>query len=111
MDKNLFVLLGPVGSGKTEFAKGFGTKLQIKEEITSPTFSIKADYESMVHYDIYNTTKYDSKSILRMVEEDLDSGKKVILEWGEKISVLSSLDPVYIKFEITGENDRFIEVK
>ena len=41
----VFLLCGDLGSGKTQFAKGIGEFLQIKEPITSPTFTLEKEYD------------------------------------------------------------------
>ena len=48
----VFLLTGDLGSGKTVFAKGIGEFLQIKQPITSPTFTIEKEY----HYNRYGVT-------------------------------------------------------
>lgn len=40
----LFLLIGDLGAGKTQFAKGIGRFLGISQPITSPTFTIEAQY-------------------------------------------------------------------
>ncbi|HUV72462.1 MAG TPA: L-threonylcarbamoyladenylate synthase [Clostridia bacterium] len=42
----IFLLEGPLGTGKTIFAKGLGEFLKIEEKITSPTFNICNEYQS-----------------------------------------------------------------
>ena len=39
-------LMGDLGSGKTVFTKGFAQALEVKEEVTSPTFTIIKEYTS-----------------------------------------------------------------
>ncbi|OIN88470.1 hypothetical protein COW80_03945 [Candidatus Beckwithbacteria bacterium CG22_combo_CG10-13_8_21_14_all_01_47_9] len=48
----VFLLIGDLGAGKTVFAKGIGQFLQIKQPITSPTFTIGKEY----HYNHYGVT-------------------------------------------------------
>ena len=36
----IFALIGPLGAGKTTFAKALGKQLKIKHKITSPTFTL-----------------------------------------------------------------------
>ena len=38
-------LNGELGSGKTVFVKGFANALEVKETITSPTFSLIKEYD------------------------------------------------------------------
>ena len=37
-------LKGDLGSGKTVFTKGFAQALEVKEQVTSPTFNIIKDF-------------------------------------------------------------------
>ena len=50
-------LKGDLGSGKTVFTKGFAQALEVKEEVTSPTFNIIKEYTSgempLYHIDVY----------------------------------------------------------
>ena len=50
-------LMGDLGSGKTVFTKGFAQAMEIKEEITSPTFNIIKEYDGgemkLFHMDVY----------------------------------------------------------
>ena len=41
----VITLSGELGAGKTVFSKGFAAGLGIKEEITSPTFTIMNEYK------------------------------------------------------------------
>ena len=50
-------LTGDLGSGKTVFTKGFAKAMEVKEEVTSPTFTIIKEYTSgempLYHMDVY----------------------------------------------------------
>ena len=50
-------LNGELGSGKTVFVKGFANALEVKETITSPTFSLIKEYYDgempLYHMDVY----------------------------------------------------------
>ena len=41
----VIALSGPLGAGKTEFAKGFAAGLGIRDNVVSPTFTLEAAYE------------------------------------------------------------------
>ncbi len=52
--KNIVLLKGPVGAGKTTLVKAFANSLG-KDGVSSPTFSIQQVYgENIYHYDMYN---------------------------------------------------------
>jgi tRNA threonylcarbamoyladenosine biosynthesis protein TsaE len=53
---DVVLLIGPLGAGKTHFAKGVGKALGIAEEITSPTYAIVNEYPNtspLIHMDLY----------------------------------------------------------
>ena len=45
----MFLLIGDLGAGKTQFAKGIGEFLKIKTPITSPTYTIEKEYDWKRH--------------------------------------------------------------
>ena len=54
----IFALIGPLGAGKTTFAKALGKQLKIKHKITSPTFTLShiyplSDSKELHHFDFY----------------------------------------------------------
>ncbi len=51
----IVLLIGDLASGKTTLVKNFVNYLGLKDEVTSPTFSILNIYDDkLYHYDIYN---------------------------------------------------------
>ena len=49
-------LLGPLGAGKTQLAKGFAAGLGVRDEVTSPSFTLMAEYAGrlpLFHLDLY----------------------------------------------------------
>ncbi len=83
-NKNIVVLLrGDLASGKTTLVKHYVKSLGIKEEVTSPTFSLQSIYgDSIYHYDVYNKT-LDEFIALGLLEEFEKDGIHFI-EWGDK---------------------------
>jgi len=45
----MFLLIGQLGSGKTQFAKGIGQFLNISQTIVSPTYTIEREYDYQRH--------------------------------------------------------------
>jgi len=68
----LFIIKGPVGSGKTRIVKGIASHLGIKDEITSPTFGFKKNYEGLVHYDLYLANSKIGKEFIALINEELE---------------------------------------
>lgn len=79
-------LQGDLGSGKTMFTKGFAKALEVKEEITSPTFNIIKEYTSgelpLYHMDVY---RLDGKVEDLGIEEYYKKGGITIIEWADMI--------------------------
>lgn len=79
-------LQGDLGSGKTMSTKGFAKALEVKEEITSPTFNIIKEYTSgelpLYHMDVY---RLDGKVDDLGIEEYYTRGGITIIEWADMI--------------------------
>lgn len=89
---DVVALIGPLGAGKTELAKGIAGALGIAE-VTSPTFVIARSYKSkppLIHMDAYRLLA-GANPLYELEDLDLDAEKAItIIEWGgdlvEKIS-------------------------
>ncbi len=82
----VFALEGPMGAGKTQFAKGIGRAMDIKEEIISPTFTIEEEYEDrLIHIDTWRML--NSKEFRNLNFEKRITDKTVIvIEWADKVA-------------------------
>ncbi len=116
----VFALQGELGTGKTQFTKGLGKALGIKEIILSPTFVLVKEYNLKIR----NNLKLFHVDTYRMFEQEefVDIGFKdmveqpnvIAIEWAEKVSKIlrklkNSVHLTWIKFEYQGENIRKIE--
>ncbi len=104
--KNIILLSGPLGSGKTTLVNEF-VKKELGENATSPTFSLQNIYgDKIYHYDLYQ--KSDLFLSLGLIEE-LDKDKYHFIEWGDKIEdVLQSYGFEYMKIDIKLEKEKRI---
>lgn len=76
------VLRGDLASGKTTLVKAIAAHLGVKEDVTSPTFSLQHAYaKSIFHYDIYNHG-LEHFIALGMLEE-LEREGLHLIEWGD----------------------------
>ena len=79
-------LKGDLGSGKTVFTKGFAQALEVKEEVTSPTFTIIKEYTSgempLYHMDVY---RLDGKVEDLGLDEYYNRKGITIIEWADMI--------------------------
>ena len=79
-------LKGDLGTGKTVFTKGFAQALEVKEEVTSPTFTIIKEYTSgelpLYHMDVY---RLDGHVDDLGLEEYYTKKGVTIIEWADMI--------------------------
>jgi tRNA threonylcarbamoyladenosine biosynthesis protein TsaE len=109
---NMVICLdGQLGSGKTVFTKGVANALGIRENVTSPTFTIIKEYEGelpLYHMDVYRLENgYEDIGI----EEYFTKGGITIIEWASMIEDILPKERLDIKFKINGENTRTLIIK
>ena len=83
---------GNLGAGKTTFIQAVCKQLGVKENVSSPTFSIINQYKAeksknIFHIDLYRV-KDDEEAINAGVEECIYSGDVCFIEWPERITFL-----------------------
>jgi tRNA threonylcarbamoyladenosine biosynthesis protein TsaE len=86
---DLVLLTGELGAGKTTLARGLGAGLDVRGDVTSPTFVIArvhpplGDGPPLVHVDAY---RLGGRGLEEMDDLDLDVSlpeSVVVVEWGE----------------------------
>jgi len=107
-NKNIIILKGTLGAGKTTLVKEFVKDLNIKNEVTSPTFAIQNVYDEKVyHYDLYNKG-VDEFLALGMFDELAKKGYHFI-EWGEGLeNILKEYGADYLIVEIELKDNKRI---
>ncbi len=107
----LILLIGDLGVGKTHFVKGIAKQLNIKEEVTSPSFLVKSEYGDLIHYDLFMNNKKD-KSITNALHEDIEKGL-VVIEWANNTkSKFKDFEDVYkVSISLIENNDREIIIE
>jgi tRNA threonylcarbamoyladenosine biosynthesis protein TsaE len=105
-------LLGPLGAGKTEFAKGFAAGLGVTETVDSPSFTLMAEYRGrlpLFHLDLYRLTGTREALEGGLLDEREGEGVTLI-EWAERLD--GRVDPgrLEVRIGIVGDDVRQIEV-
>ncbi|WP_287448172.1 tRNA (adenosine(37)-N6)-threonylcarbamoyltransferase complex ATPase subunit type 1 TsaE [Sellimonas sp.] len=85
---DVFTLEGDLGVGKTVFTKGLAKGLGVKEDVSSPTFTIVQEYEDgrlpFYHFDVYRIG--DIEEMDEIGYEDYIYGDGVcLIEWANLI--------------------------
>ncbi|MGC4101490.1 tRNA (adenosine(37)-N6)-threonylcarbamoyltransferase complex ATPase subunit type 1 TsaE [Ferruginibacter sp.] len=83
----VFAFYAPMGAGKTTFIQALCRALGVKDNTSSPTFSIinqyKAGNDIIYHMDLYRV-RDENEAINAGVEDCLYSGSICFVEWPEK---------------------------
>ncbi len=99
----IICLIGDLGAGKTTFTKFLLEELGVLDNVTSPTFVLRSDYESLkgpvYHFDWY---RMDSKEDLVNIDFfDVLGEGLVIIEWADKfLDILNGFNIIKINFMI-----------
>ena len=112
--KDIVILSGELGAGKTKFTEGFLKYFGLENEISSPTFTIVNEYSknniNIYHFDVYRLE--DSSEFYEIGGEEYFDKGICLIEWGEIIH--HALPSDYIKVEINksdaNENYRYINI-
>ena len=102
---------GDLGAGKTTLIKNMCNLLGVKDDVTSPTFSIVNEYESgdkrnVFHFDFYRLES--EEEALDMGVEDYFYGKNLcLIEWPSKIESLLPEKRLEVHISIAKEGREF----
>lgn len=105
--KDIIVLSGDLGSGKTKFVQGILKHFGLENEISSPTFTIVNEYNANIcpiyHFDVYRLADIDE--FYAMGGEEYFENGICIIEWGELIEDALPSDYIHIVFEKNDSNE------
>lgn len=111
----IILLDGPLGAGKTVFAKGIASSLEIDtDEVTSPSFTLVNRYDegrlTLFHLDLYRLSEGASAAHAVDLDELLMDERAVFLiEWAERMGRYPLPSPVW-RVSITGDGDEPREI-
>ena len=110
---NVICFYGQMGVGKTALIKAICCELGVKDNVTSPTFSIVNEYitlngNSVFHFDFYRIE--DEREALDLgYEEYFSKNSLCFVEWPEKIKSLVPNNVLNVKILVDKET-RIIEI-
>ena len=111
---DVVALIGDLGTGKTALTRYIAEGLGVKEEISSPTFTIIKEYRSgrlpLYHFDVYriggSEEFYDIGG-----EELLDGSGVCIVEWADIVADALPEDSLAVRLDYgADENERIAEI-
>ena len=113
--KDVVVLSGDLGSGKTKFTEGILSFFGLENEISSPTFTIVNEYSKndikIYHFDVYRLE--DSSEFYEIGGDEYYENGICIIEWGEIIEDALPHDYIKIDFSrnLNDENSRTLNIQ
>jgi len=104
----VFAFYGSMGAGKTTLIKDLCHRLNVTDEVNSPTFAIVNEYittegESVCHFDFYRIKRLEEAYDIGY-ENYFYSGRLCLIEWPEMIEPLLPEEYVKVCME-HGEDD------
>jgi tRNA threonylcarbamoyladenosine biosynthesis protein TsaE len=110
----LFAFHGEMGTGKTTFIHALCEAMDVKDVITSPTFSIINQYktedeQTIYHMDLYRI-KDENEAINAGVEDCLYSGNICLIEWPEKAPGIFPDKTLHVTITSIDDNTRKLKI-
>ena len=110
---DLISLIGDLGAGKTQFAKGFGAGLGVTETIVSPSFVLMAEYRGrlpLFHIDLYRLAGAAEALAGGLIDERQAEGVTLV-EWAERLTDAIPDSRLEVLIEGTGDEPRTITLR
>ena len=108
---DVIALTGDLGAGKTTLAKSIAKGLGVRENVTSPTFTIVCEYMSgrlpLFHFDLYRIGS-EEEAFEAGLEEYFSRGGVSVIEWAERVPGLIPDDARVIVLEYGEKEDERI---
>jgi tRNA threonylcarbamoyladenosine biosynthesis protein TsaE len=98
-------LVGPLGAGKTQLAKGVARGLGVRSVVNSPTFIIINEHAGrlpLFHVDAYRLTDADEARQAGVFDERQAEGVTVI-EWADRLDGSLPTDVLRIELELVDD--------
>ena len=110
---SVILLSGHLGAGKTTFTKSLFKALGVKEEVTSPTFTLLKEYKTkkfeLNHFDMYRIENENEALEFGVLDYFNNKNAINVVEWYQKIDGLIPENCILIKINKLGEFEREFE--
>jgi tRNA threonylcarbamoyladenosine biosynthesis protein TsaE len=110
---DLLCLVGDLGAGKTQFAKGFAVGLGIDDVVSSPTFVLMTEYTGrlpMFHLDLYRLADAADALAGGLLDERQTEGVALV-EWAERLGDALPAARLDVLIDGVGDDERRITLR
>ncbi len=109
LEGDVITLSGPLGIGKTAFARGFISALGHEGEVPSPSFAIVQPYED-VEPPVWHVDLYRIESPSEIDELGLDASAEAVLlvEWPDRAGPAKWPHALALSFELAQDGSRIL---
>lgn len=109
---DVITLSGPLGVGKTAFARGFLVALGHEGDVPSPSFAIVQPYD-VLELPVWHVDLYRIESPREMEELGLDAAFDTVLlvEWPERAGGQAWPDALALSLDFAQDGDRILTAK
>ena len=107
---DLISLVGDLGAGKTQFAKGFAVGLGITAVVNSPSFTLMSEYDGrlrLFHQDLYRLAGSSEAIDGGLLDERQDEGV-TLTEWAERLDARLDPERLDVSLEVLDDEHRRI---
>jgi tRNA threonylcarbamoyladenosine biosynthesis protein TsaE len=110
----VIALHGPLGAGKTSFARGVGRGWGAAQLLRSPTFTLVQEHHrneddaTLYHIDLYRIEHERDLGSLGLDEIMDDENALVLIEWPARAPNLIPKSAIHVKFGITSDTKRLL---
>ena len=111
--RDLISLVGELGAGKTQFAKGFGAGLGIADTIVSPSFVLMAEYRGrlpLFHVDLYRLADA-AEALAGGLIDDRQAEGVTLVEWAERLADALPAERLDVLIDGAGDDPRRITLR
>ena len=107
---DLLCLVGDLGAGKTQLAKGFAEGLGVSDTVSSPTFVLMSEYAGrlpLFHIDLYRLDDAADALAGGLIDERQLEGVALV-EWAERLGGALPVARLDVLIDGTGDDPRTI---
>lgn len=109
---DIIAYIGGLGVGKTAFTRGLAKGLNVKGDVSSPTFALVHEYQgnpSLFHFDMYRINDIDDLYSTGFFDY-LDRNEIMAIEWSENIQSVLDENTIYVELIPIDDEKRSIKI-